>query len=185
RIRFYEINPAVRPIAQNLFTYIRDSPATITFTEGDARNSLAAEPPQHFDVLAVDAFSGDAIPLHLLTTQALELYRRHLTPGGILAFHISNQYLDLAPQLAALAHVAGMEARLINTPPSEINGEYRAEWVLITANTAFLNHPAITGNATPIAPRPSLRVWTDDYSSLLPILRPAEPLTSPLFRTRP
>ncbi len=177
RFRFYEINPAVRPIAQNLFTYLRDSSASITFAEGDARTSLAAEPPQNFDVLVVDAFSGDAIPLHLLTTQAIELYRRHLTPTGILAFHVSNQYLDLAPELAKLAAAANMQARLLNTPPNDVNGEYRAEWVLLTADPAIFSEPEIAAVATPILLRPNLRVWTDDYSSILPILRPAESLT--------
>ncbi len=86
RIRFYEINPAVIPIAQNTFTYIRESGAQITFADGDARTSLAREAPQRFNVLAVDAFSGDAIPLHLLTAQALELFRHHLAPGGIIAY---------------------------------------------------------------------------------------------------
>ena len=85
RIHFYEINPAVVPIAQNVFTYIRDSGAQVDITGGDARTSLAHQAPQRFDVLAVDAFSGDAIPLHLLTAQALSLYRRHLAPGGDLA----------------------------------------------------------------------------------------------------
>jgi hypothetical protein len=177
RFRFYEINRAVRPIAQNLFTYLRDSTASITFAEGDARTSLAAEPPQNFDVLVVDAFSGDAIPLHLLTTQAIELYRRHLTPSGILAFHVSNQYLDLAPELAKLAAAANMQARLINTPPNDVSGEYRAEWVLLTADQAIFSEPEVAAVAAPIPLRPNLRVWTDDYSSLLPILRPAESLT--------
>ena len=95
RIRFYEINPAVPPIARNLFSYLRESGAQITIVEGDARSSLAGEPPQQFDVLVIDAFSGDAIPLHLLTTQAVALYKRHLAPGGILAFHVSNQYVYL------------------------------------------------------------------------------------------
>ena len=176
RFRFYEINPAVHPIAQNLFTYLRDSHGTLTFAEGDARTSLAAEPPQNFDVLVVDAFSGDAIPLHLLTTQAVELYRRHLTPSGILAFHVSNQYLDLAPELAKLAAASNLQSRLINTPPNDFTGEYRAEWVLLTADPAIFSQPEIAAVATPIPLRPKLRVWTDDYSSLLPILRPAEPL---------
>ncbi len=177
RFRFYEINPAVRPIAQNLFTYLRDSSASITFAEGDARTSLATEPPQNFDVLVVDAFSGDAIPLHLLTTQAIELYRRHLTPSGILAFHVSNQYLDLAPELAKLAAAANMQVRLINTPPNDVVGEYRAEWVLLTADPDIFSEPEVAAVATPVPLRPKLRVWTDDYSSLLPILRPAESLT--------
>ena len=97
-IRFYEINPLVQPIAQNLFTYLRDSPAQITFADGDARTSLTREAPQNFDVLAVDAFSGDAIPLHLLTTEAIALYKKHLAPNGILAFHVSNQYLEPRPR---------------------------------------------------------------------------------------
>ncbi len=110
RIRFYEINPAVIPIAQNAFTYIRESGAQTSFAVGDARKMLAREAPQRFNVLAVDAFSGDAIPLHLLTTQALELYRHHLAPGGIIAYHISNQHVSLEPAIALLAQNAGMHA---------------------------------------------------------------------------
>ena len=83
--------------------------------EGDARTSLASEPPQDFDVLVVDAFSGDAIPFHLLTTQALALYRKHLAPGGIIAFHISNRHVDLEPPIALLAKSAGMQARTVTT----------------------------------------------------------------------
>src|SRR5262249_6889330 len=101
-IRFYEINPEVPPIARDYFTYIRDSGAQVEIVEGDARTSLAAEPPQHFDVLVVDAFSGDAVPLHLLTSEALALYRKHLNPGGILAFHISNRHVDLEAPIALL-----------------------------------------------------------------------------------
>ena len=171
RIRFYEINPAVLPIAQNLFTYLRDSPASLTFIEGDARASLAAEPPQRFDVLAVDAFSGDAIPLHLLTTQAMALYQRHLAPGGILAFHVSNQYVDLAPEIAQLATASGLSARNLSTPANESTGEFRASWVLVTADPAFFDQPSIAPFATEIASRPGVFPWTDDFSSLLPAIR--------------
>ncbi|HEY6412386.1 MAG TPA: fused MFS/spermidine synthase [Edaphobacter sp.] len=171
RIRFYEINPLVQPIAQNLFTYLRDSEAQITFADGDARTSLAQEPAQNFDVLVVDAFSGDAIPLHLLTTQAIALYRRHLTPGGILAFHVSNQYLDLAPEIAQLATSAGMTARVVDSPASESRGAFRSTWVLVSNNTAFFDRPDIAAVALPADTIPGLRTWTDDYSSLLPILR--------------
>ncbi len=171
RIRFYEINPAVLPIAKNLFTYLRDSPASLTFIEGDARASLAAEPSQRFDVLAVDAFSGDAIPLHLLTTQAMALYCRHLAPGGILAFHVSNQYVDLAPEIAQLAQTAGLSARNLSTPAHEATGEFRASWVLVTADPAFFDQPAIAPFATAIASRPGIFPWTDDFSSLLPAIR--------------
>jgi hypothetical protein len=170
-MRFYEINPAVPPIAQNLFTYLRDSGARISIVPGDARLSLAAGPPQRFDVLAIDAFSGDAIPMHLLTTQAMRIYQRQLAPGGILAFHVSNQYLDLAPEVALLAASAGMTARLVDTPARDEVGEYRAQWVLVTKNAAFLAQPPIAAMAELIPPRSRLRAWTDDDSSLLPILR--------------
>ncbi|HMH16030.1 MAG TPA: fused MFS/spermidine synthase [Edaphobacter sp.] len=170
-IRFYEINPLVRPIAQNLFTYLRDSKAQISFADGDARSSLTHESAQNFDVLAVDAFSGDAIPLHLLTTQAIELYRRHLTPTGIIAFHVSNQYLDLAPEIAQVAASANMTARVVDSPANESRGAYRSTWVLVSNNTGFFDRPDIVGVALPVDPIPGLRTWTDDYSSLLPILR--------------
>ena len=169
RIRFYEINPAVEPIARNLFTYLRNSAAQITIVPGDARASLARESPQRFDVLVVDAFSGDAIPIHLLTTQALGLYRRHLAPGGILAFHVSNQYLDLGPQIAALATSAGLSSRYIDSLANDERGEFTASWVLVTDNASFLASDEIVMAATPL-PANTLHPWTDDYSSLLPIL---------------
>jgi spermidine synthase len=171
RMRFYEINPAVQPIAQHLFTYLRDSPALIMFADGDARASLAREAPQHFDVLVVDAFSGDAIPLHLLTTQALEIYKRHLAPGGILAFHISNQHVDLEPAICLLAKAAGMQARTVQSFADPQRGEFNATWVLVTGNDAFLTLPAVASHTRATEERAGLRLWTDDYSTLLELLR--------------
>ena len=171
RIRFYELNPAVRPIAENLFTYLRDSHAQISFAEGDARLSLASEPTQNFDVLAIDAFSGDAIPLHLLTTQAMQVYRRQLAPGGILAFHVSNQYLDLTPEIGELARAEGMEAWVFDTPANPATGEYRATWVLVTQNAGFFAQPQVAVAARAVLPKAGLHAWTDDNSSLLPILQ--------------
>ncbi len=170
-IRFYEINPLVLPIAQNLFTYLRDSPAHITFAEGDARTSLVNEPPQNFDVLVVDAFSGDAIPIHLLTNEAVAIYQRHLAPNGILAFHVSNQYLNLAPEIAQLASSANMQAKVVDTPSNDAIGEFRATWVLLTNNPTFFTLPDVAPMATRIDPVPGLYAWTDDYSSLLPLLK--------------
>jgi len=171
RMRFYEINPAVQSIAQHLFTYLRDSPAEITFADGDARASLAKEGPQRFDVLVVDAFSGDAIPLHLLTTQALELYKRHLAPGGILAFHISNQHVDLEPAIYLLAKAAGMQARTVHSLEDARQGEFNATWVLVTGNGTFLALSEIAGHSRQTEQRAGLRLWTDDYSTLLALLR--------------
>jgi len=170
-IKFYEINPAVAPIAENVFTYIRDSGAHIEIVEGDGRLSLLHEAPQRFDVLVVDAFSGDAIPLHLLTTQAVALYRKHLTPSGILAFHISNQHVDLEPPVALLAKAAGMEAVRISTGPKDEIGEFGATWMLVTDNAGILALPEVASRARPAAIKDGLKVWTDDYSSLLPVLR--------------
>ncbi len=171
RIRFYDINPAVQPIARNVFTYIRDSAATVDVVEGDARTSLAGEEPQQFDVLVVDAFSGDAIPIHLLTTQALALYRRHLAPNGILAFHISNRHVNLEPPIALLAASAGMEARHVNSMGKDDPGAYSSTWMLVTNDASFFLQPELVAHAFFPDTKPGLLVWTDDYSALLPVLR--------------
>jgi SAM-dependent methyltransferase len=175
---FYEINPGVQPIARNLFTYIRDSAAQVKVLEGDARITLEHQPPQNYDVLVVDAFSGDAIPLHLLTREAIAVYRRHLAPGGVLAFHVSNQYLDLAPEVALLAASQGMQAASIQSLPNEQEGAFSSTWILVTDNLEFLKQPQIAKVAKPIVRKQTrsalagqLRLWTDDYSSLLPILQ--------------
>lgn len=173
-IRFYEINPAVLPIAQNVFRYLRDSAATIEIVEGDARTSLQKEltekHAENFDVLVVDAFSGDAIPLHLLTAQALTLYKKHLAPGGVLAFHISNQHVDLEPEIALLAENAGMEARRVSNQGNPETGAFNSTWMLVSADASFFNKPEIFNNAHRPEKNAKVRLWTDDYSSLLPLL---------------
>src|SRR5437868_3681559 len=171
RIRFYEINPLVQPIAENLFTIRRDSPAQIIIADGDARTSLTREAPQQFDVLAVDAFSGDAIPLHLLTTQAIALYKKHLAPDGIIAFHVSNQYLNLAPEIAQLAIAANMQSRLVESAGDDLMGSYRSTWVLLTSSPEFFKLPQIASLSTETPTTPRLHPWTDEYSSLLPIVQ--------------
>ena len=170
RIHFYEINSAVEPIARNVFTYIRDSGAEVSITGGDGRTSLAQEPPQGFNVLVVDAFSGDAIPLHLLTTQALELYRKHLAPGGIIAFHISNRHVDLESPIALLARSAGMQAETFTTAANDQLGEFTATWMLVSDNSDFFAQPEVANTARRPQEIPGLRLWTDDFSSLLPVL---------------
>jgi hypothetical protein len=169
--RFYELNPAVERIARNVFAYIRDSRAHVDIVMGDARLSLAAEPPQRYDVLVIDAFSGDAIPVHLLTTQALDLYRRHLQPQGIIAFHVSNRFLDLAPVVEQLAEHAGLKTAFISSDDDTPNDLDSADWVLVTANEAFLSEEAVTSARQTIDVPPRLHRWTDDYNSLLPVLR--------------
>ena len=168
-MRFYEINPLVEPIARNLFTYLRDSPAQITVVEGDGRASLEREPAQGFDVLVVDAFAGDAIPLHLLTREAMLVYLRHLAPGGVVAFHISNSYVNLAPEIRRLADAVGMRAREVESVAMPAEGEYRASWVLVSWDQIFAR-PEVRAVSTAIPEQAGLRVWTDDYSSLLAVM---------------
>jgi hypothetical protein len=132
---------------------------------------LTREAPQGFDVLAIDAFSGDAIPLHLLTTEALTLYKRHLAPNGILAFHVSNQYVDLAPEVGLLAGAAGMKAEMVESAPDAARGAFRSTWVLLTTSPTFFAQPEIAAAVQPMPTLPGLKLWTDDYSSLLPVVQ--------------
>jgi SAM-dependent methyltransferase len=168
---FYEINSQVIELARSQFFYLGGTAAKVETTLGDARLSLEREPPQDFDVLAVDAFSGDAIPVHLLTREAFALYLRHLKPEGILAFHVSNQYLDLAPVVQQLALFYGYPAVLVRSPKDDDRLLASATWVLVTHNRAFLEHPEISNAIEPIPPRPGLRLWTDDYNNLLQVIR--------------
>jgi spermidine synthase len=168
--RFYEIDPRVEVIAKNVFTYLRESRAKIEIAHGDARLSMEAEPAENYDVIAVDAFSGDAIPVHLLTAEAIKLYQRHLAPGGIIAFHISNTYLNLAPVVQAQADHAGLHAVLVTTEDNDDTGAFSSDWVLVTANEKFLALPEVADASAKIDLKPGLGLWTDDYSSLLPIL---------------
>jgi SAM-dependent methyltransferase len=170
-IRFYEINPPVERLARHWFTFLHDSPAQIDVVLGDARVSLAAETPQHFNVIVIDAFSGDAIPVHLLTREALALYRRHLQPDGIVAFHVSNQYIDLEPVIAGIARDAGLSAVSVHSHGDDQNGLYYADWILVTSNQSFLAQPEIVNSAFPAHLRADVRVWTDNYSSVFPLLK--------------
>ena len=170
-IAFYEIDPLVERLARARFAYLRECRAPVNVILGDARVSLENQPPQNYDVLVLDAFSGDAIPVHLLTAQAIELYRRHLRPSGILAFHISSQYVDLAPVLAGEARHAAMTALQVHSLPDNEEGEFQANWVLMSSNAEFFREPEVAIASSPIALRPDLPLWTDDFNSLLPLIK--------------
>ena len=169
--RFYEINRQIVEIAESLFFYLRETHARVEIAEGDARLSLERETPQQFDVLALDAFSGDAIPVHLLTKEAVALYRKHLKPNGVLAFHVSNNYLDLAPVVRQLAEEFGYRSVLVRNHANDDELVLPADWVLVTNNNAVLENAAVKVHAEPIHSRPGLRLWTDDYNNLLQILK--------------
>jgi SAM-dependent methyltransferase len=169
---FYEINPNVPRVAREYFTYLEDSPARIDIRQGDARLTLERETPQQYDVIALDAFSGDAIPVHLLTKEAFELYLRHLAPTGVLAVHISNRHLDLKPVVGGIAATLNVPVREVSTEDDGLVGEAASDWVLLTRNESFLGDPAIREAAEEVQGKyKPVRLWTDDYSNLFQILK--------------
>ena len=170
--RFYDVNPRVIELASRDFTYLADSDATIELELGDARLSLEYEPPQNFDVLAVDAFSSDAIPVHLITREALALYLRHVKPDGIVAFHVSNRFLDLVPVVARLARENGAHAVAVYEGAAEDDSRTQSDWVLVSRDPKALKEKEIeAAGAEPAGDRENLRTWTDDYSNLVQILK--------------
>ena len=171
RYKFYEINPLVVQLANQDFSFLRDSKAKIETVLGDGRLSLEQERPQGFDVLAVDAFSGDSIPVHLLTHEAFELYFRHLQPDGVLAVHISNQFLNLAPVVAGAATSLSKEAVMIKNEPNGARGISGATWILVGNPQRFLGKVEIEKAGTLVAATSPQFQWTDDYSSLFNILK--------------
>jgi hypothetical protein len=169
--RFYEINPQVIELARSQFTFLADSKAQVTTVLGDGRLSLAREPAQQFDVLIADAFSGDSVPVHLMTREAFELYFRHLKPTGVLAVHVTNKYLVLAPVVHRIVAAMGKCAGVIEDPGNRATGVFPSTWVLVSGQGDVFQQPLIQGSANPVENRPRARMWTDDYSNLFQILR--------------
>ena len=168
--RFYEINPLVLRLARTEFTFLGDCKGKVDVAMGDARLSLEREQDEHFDVLAVDAFSSDSIPVHLLTREAMQLFFRHLQPDGILAVHISNRYLDLQPVLEGETKALGKVARVVDTEDDESQDVFGATWVLITNPGTGFDAEEIQRSAE-IESKRRVRLWTDDYSNLFQILK--------------
>jgi hypothetical protein len=174
RFIFYEINPAVPRIATRYFTYLTNCPGPLEIVPGDARLSLERQSPQQFDLLALDAFSSDAIPVHLLTREAFQLYLQHMKPDGLIAVHISNHYLNLEPVVANLARELELFSVLIdydedNDPEEWWN--YSSTWILLAREQARLASPPLTAAGRPLKFKPGLRLWTDDFASLFQILQ--------------
>ena len=139
---------------------------------GDARLTLEAQPSQQFDLMAIDAFTSDAIPVHLLTREAFALYFRHLKPTGILAVHVSNRYLDLVPVVSRNAHDLGKAAFDIDDEDEDKDYYADSDWVLVSADAGIFGAPAFKSSSVqPARIRPNLRPWTDDYSNLFQILK--------------
>ena len=173
-VRFYELDPDVLALAKNYFSYLPSSPSNLEFVIGDARLSLERElargAKQGYDVLAIDAFSSDSIPVHMITREAIDLFMQHVAPDGILAIHISNRFLDLKPVLANIAHSLGLKARLVSDSPTGSGSASLTDWVLITRTDAPFGHELLAV-AAPIEPNPSFSLWTDQFNNLLDVLK--------------
>jgi spermidine synthase len=171
-LHFYEINPAVKELAARPFTYLNKCSGTWEITPGDARLSLENEPSQNFDLLALDAFSGDAIPVHLLTREAFALYLSHLNTNGLLAVHISNHFLDLEPVVLRQADEFGLHAVVIDHDADPAQWWiYSSTWVLLSRDDQLLASPSIRANARPKVSSRHVPVWTDDYCSVFEVVR--------------
>lgn len=170
--RFYEINPYDFAVARTMFTFLADCPADHEVLMGDARLTMERQPSQQFDVIAVDAFASDAIPVHLLTREAFALYFRQLQPNGILAVHVSNRYLDLIPVVAQNAEESGKVAMYVEDEGDEEDYLTASDWVLVAADPAvFSNTLFQEANIHLVRAPVRFRTWTDDYSNLYQILR--------------
>jgi len=172
-IRYYEINPEVKRLAQTEFTFLSNCQARLDVVLGDARLVLENEQAQQFDLLVLDAFTSDAIPVHLLTREAVEVYRRHLKPDGVLAIHITNRHLDLRPVVETLAAEFGLGTTALSFAAKDRSWWMSpCDWVLMTRDKAFLEQEAIrTAKSPRLEDLSRAPQWTDDYTSLFKILK--------------
>jgi hypothetical protein len=174
--RFYEIDPQVAAVAVSEFSFLRDAPAQTDIILGDGRLSLERERPQNYDLLAIDAFAGDSIPMHLITREAMAQYLRHIKPDGVIIFQATNRYVDIAPVVERLAAESGFSALLVSDTPDQSKGpiDYwmsHTDQIIVTRNAALLQSNAIRTAASPLKPRPGFRVWTDDFYNLVHVLK--------------
>jgi len=171
RYRFYEIDESVVQAARRHFSFIGDSPATVEVAVGDGRLLLQQEADRRFDVLVVDAFSGDSIPVHLLTLEAVQLYRQRLAPGGVIAMHVSNNHMELAPVVGRIAEELGLQAALVGDLGVEGDPSTAvSDWVLLAEDRSVLDLPLIREATAPMPQGGGARAWTDDYSNILQVL---------------
>lgn len=167
-IRFYELDPAVAAVARSHFTHLSDCPATADLILGDARLSLAREAPQDYDLLVLDAFSGDAVPVHLLTREAFDLYLRHLKPGGVLAVNVTNRHLHLLPPVLAAADYLQLSAEWFVTEKKDT--PYPSDWIILSSDAAFMDSIRRAPTHRPL-PRHDTPPWTDEHAPLFPLLK--------------
>ncbi len=169
--RFYEINPQVVEIASKEFSFLGKSGARIETVLGDARLNMEREPPQRYDILVIDAFSSDSIPVHLMTREAMAVYLKHVKPDGIIAFHVTNRFLRLAPVVKRIADEFELHTALIIDEAEDNDSLAKTDWVLVARSQTLLEREGIAGATDDITEIPGLRVWTDDFNNLLQILK--------------
>ncbi|MBI5215688.1 MAG: fused MFS/spermidine synthase [Ignavibacteriae bacterium] len=170
-LRLYEINPEVERLAQKYFTYMKDCMGKMDILLGDARLSLEREQPQNFDILALDAFNSDSPPLHLLTKEAFDVYLKHLAPDGAIIIHGTSSYLDFYPAVTKLAALYGMHCSyLLDMNEERAKNRSASVWLMVTKNQSLINHPDVVRMTIPVTPDTTFELWTDDYSSLFPIM---------------
>lgn len=170
RLCYYEIDPLVIEIQDQFFTYYKDCPADKQIVLGDARIQMERQEPQEFDAIFVDAFSGDAIPVHLLTIEAMDVYEKHLAIGGVVAFHISNRYLNLHPVIDGLAKSKGLHSIRLHTTKSDGFHTTASDWIVLTKDPLLEEQPPFDLLRIPLDTSPPL-LWTDQSSSLWDVLR--------------
>lgn len=168
--RIYEINPHVFELADTEFSFLKDSAAHIDRVLGDARLAMERETPQGFDVLAVDAFSGDSVPIHLITTEAMDVYLRHMKPDGVVAFHVTNRFLALPPVVEKIALAKDLHVAFVHDE-AEDSALRRTDWVLVSRSAERLHHPDIKTATSTIQPIRGLKPWSDDFNNLFGVLK--------------
>ena len=171
-LHYYEINPLILDIATHQFGFVNGCPAEKDVLMGDARLVLESIPPEQLDILTMDAFSSDAIPVHLLTREAYRVYLHHLKPDGVLAVHISNRYLDLEPVVSQSMTELGWSGVKVDDEGDEEPFYSGSTWTLLSPDPAFFDHANFKATGVfRLKPKPGFRAWTDDFSNLITILR--------------
>lgn len=173
-IVFYELDPQVVDLARSEFTYLKDLSGQVEIVVGDGRLALEREPPRGYDVLAIDAFAGDSIPMHLLTREAMQIYVKHLSPNGVIVFQATNRFVDIPPAVARVSQDLGLSAVNVDNlsePKIGPDWQFPSEQVLVSRDGSQFELEPLKAAASSIQIESGLEVFTDDYSNLLKILK--------------
>jgi SAM-dependent methyltransferase len=171
RVTFFDVDPQVKSIAQNFFTYLGRCGSNCEVVIADGRLAIGQTSDSSFDLLMLDAFSSDAIPAHLISREAVAMYRSKLKPDGLLLFHVSNRYLDVATLAATVLTDSGLVALMRSDRDVRIPGKAGSDYIVAAARLENVGMIATNQAWQPVSPRPGIVAWTDDYSSVLSLVR--------------